>query len=89
LPAIATGTSLAIARAAGETAPLVFTASFAQYWARGLFEPTASLSVLIYRFATTPYDNQQGLAWAASLLLVGLVLLTSILSRWVTRKSVY
>lgn len=89
LPAIATGTSLAIARAAGETAPLIFTASFAQYWARGLFEPTASLSVLIYRFATTPFDNQQGLAWAASLILVGLVLLTSILSRWATRKSIY
>lgn len=89
LPAIATGTSLAIARAAGETAPLIFTALFTQFWIRSLFEPTASLSVLIYNFATVPYDNQQDLAWAASLILVGLVLLTSILSRWTTRKSVY
>lgn len=89
LPAIATGTSLAVARAAGETAPLIFTALFTQFWARGLFEPTASLSVLIYNFATVPYDNQQELAWAASLILVGLVLLTSIISRWATRKSVY
>lgn len=89
LPAIATGTSLAIARAAGETAPLIFTALFTQFWTRSLFVPTASLSVLIYNFATTPYENQQELAWTASLILVGLVLLTSILSRWATRKSVY
>jgi len=89
LPAIATGVSLAVARAAGETAPLIFTALFTQFWARSLFEPTASLSVLIYNFATVPYDNQQELAWAASLILVGLVLLTSILARWATRKSIY
>jgi phosphate transport system permease protein len=89
LPAITTGAMLAVARAAGETAPLIFTASYTYYWARGLFEPTASLSVLIYRFATTPYDNQQQLAWAASLILVFLVLLTSVLARWAARKSQY
>ncbi|MBE9044084.1 phosphate ABC transporter permease PstA [Pleurocapsales cyanobacterium LEGE 10410] len=89
LPAIVTGTSLAIARAAGETAPLIFTALFTQFWPNGLFEPIPSLSVLIYNYATVPYDNQRELAWAASLLLVLLILLASVISRWATRKSVY
>lgn len=89
LPAIVTGTTLAIARAAGETAPLIFTALFTQFWPNGLFEPIPSLSVLIYNFATVPYENQKELAWAASLILVLLILLASILSRWATRKSVY
>lgn len=89
LPAIATGVTLAVARAAGETAPLIFTALFSQYWFDGLLNPTASLSVLVYNFATVPYDNQVELAWAGSLILVLLVLLTSILSRWATRKSIY
>jgi phosphate transport system permease protein len=89
LPAIATGLTLAVARAAGETAPLIFTALFSQYWFDGLFSPTASLSVLAYNFATVPYEGQQRLAWAAALILVGLVLLTSIISRWATRKQIY
>lgn len=89
LPAIATGITLAVARAAGETAPLIFTALFTQYWLEGLMNPTASLSVLVYNFATVPYENQQELAWAASLILVALVLITSIISRWVTRNRIY
>jgi phosphate transport system permease protein len=89
LPAIATGLTLAVARAAGETAPLIFTALFAQYWFDGLFSPTASLSVLVYNFATVPYENQQALAWAGAVILVGLVLITSVLSRWATRKRIY
>jgi len=89
LPAIATGLTLAVARAAGETAPLLFTALFSQYWLRSPWEPTASLSVLVYNFARVPYENQQELAWAASLILVGLVLITSILSRWATRQRRY
>ncbi|MGP1385271.1 MAG: phosphate ABC transporter permease PstA [Thainema sp.] len=89
LPAIATGLTLAVARAAGETAPLIFTALFAQYWTESLFEPIATLSVLVYNFAAVPYENQRELAWAASLVLVALVLLTSILSRWAARRSVY
>ena len=89
IPAIVTGVMLAIARAAGETAPLLFTALFSQYWLRGLWEPTPSLAVLVFNFATTPYKNQQELAWAASLILVVLVLITSILARWVTRRQVY
>ncbi len=89
LPAIVTGTTLAIARAAGETAPLIFTALFTQFWPSGLFEPIPSLSVLIYNFATVPYQSQKELAWAASLILILMILIASILSRWATRKSVY
>jgi phosphate transport system permease protein len=89
LPAIITGLTLAIARAAGETAPLIFTALFTFFWPQGLFEPSPSLAVLVYNFASVPYASQQELAWAASLILVLLVLLTSILARWATRKSIY
>lgn len=87
IPAIVTGVMLAIARAAGETAPLIFTALFSQYWNTGIWQPTASLSVLVFNFAIVPYKNQQELAWAASLVLVALVLVTSILARWVTRRK--
>ncbi len=84
-PAIVTGTLLAIARAAGETAPLLFTALFTPFWPqwqRGLLEPTASLSVMIYNFATSPFPNQQTLAFASSLVLMLLVLLASLTARF-------
>ena len=89
LPAIATGVTLSIARASGETAPLLFTALFSQYWPNSLFAPTPSLAVLVYNFAIVPFKNQQDLAWAAALILVLLVLITSIFARWVTRQRVY
>lgn len=94
IPAIITGVTLAIARAAGETAPLIFTALFSPFWPRlapeTLWEqPIATLSVLVYNFAIVPYESQQELAWAASLILVLLILLTSVLARWATRKSIY
>lgn len=89
LPAIITGITLAIARAAGETAPLLFTALFTYFWPSGLWNPTPTLAVLVYNFATSPFQDQQALAWAASLILVLLVLLTSIFARWATRKSIY
>lgn len=89
LPAIITGVTLAVARAAGETAPLLFTALNSFFWPRSLWEATPSLSVFVYNFATSPFKDQQELAWAASLLLVALVLLTSIIARWATRKSIY
>jgi phosphate transport system permease protein len=89
MPAIVTGTTLAIARAAGETAPLLFTALFAQFWPENLFAPTPSLAVLVYNFATSPFKNQQELAWAASLVLVFLVLITSAVARWATARKVY
>ncbi len=87
--AIITGTTLAIARAAGETAPLIFTVLFSQFWPRSIWQPIPTLSVLVYNFATVPYQNQQELAWAASLILVLLVLITSILSRLAALKSTY
>jgi len=89
LPAIVTGVTLAVARASGETAPLIFTALFTYFWPSGIWNPTPTLSVLIYNFANSPFQDQQELAWAASLILVVLVLLTSILARWATRKSIY
>ncbi|MHB0780145.1 phosphate ABC transporter permease PstA [Pseudomonas putida] len=86
LPAILTGVMLAVARAAGETAPLLFTALFSNYWIYhdgdlAVMNPTASLAVLIYNFSGMPFDNQLELAWAASLVLVMIVLVINILSR--------
>lgn len=86
LPAIMTGIMLAVARAAGETAPLIFTALFSQYWIRSLQEPTASLSVLIYNFSTLPYDHQVKMAWTASLVLVILVTIANVTAQVVFRK---
>jgi phosphate transport system permease protein len=85
--AIATGVSLAIARAAGETAPLIFTALFSPFWPESLHEPIATLSVLVYNFAIVPFKSQQELAWAGALVLMVMVLLTNIISRWVTRSK--
>ncbi len=89
LPAILTGVTLAIARAAGETAPLIFTALFSNFWPKGIKEPIATLAVLVYNFAIVPFKPQQELAWAGSLILVLLVLITSVLARWATRQKVY
>ena len=85
-PAIMTGLMLALARAAGETAPVLFTALFNAYWSHSPLDPTASLSVLIYNYATLPYDYQIQLAWTASLVLVGLVTATSIIAQIVFRR---
>lgn len=84
LPGITTGVLLAVARAAGETAPLLFTALFSQNWFEGLTSPTASLSVMIYNYASSAYAEQNKLAWSASVILVGLVLFVNIASRVVT-----
>lgn len=89
IPSILTGVTLAIARAAGETAPLIFTALYSNFWPKGLTEPIATLSVLVYNFATVPFKPQQQLAWACSLLLVFMILSTSIIARLVTRRKVY
>jgi len=80
-PGILTGILLAVARSSGETAPLLFTALNSSFWPQGLFEPTPTLSVLIYNFATSPFPEQQALAAAASLILVLLVFLASALAR--------
>ncbi len=87
LPAMMTGVMLAVARAAGETAPLLFTALFSQYWIQSLKEPTASLSVLIYNFSTTFDDHQKQMAWTASLVLVILVTLANVSAQVVFRKK--
>lgn len=86
LPGITTGMLLAVARASGETAPLLFTALFNQNWPDGLASPTASLSVLIYNYATSAFVEQNQLAWSASVILVGIVLTVSVLSRIATQK---
>ncbi|MBZ8180443.1 phosphate ABC transporter permease PstA [Oscillatoria salina] len=112
LPAITTGVLLAIARAAGETAPLLFTALSSNFWPplveqlkmlfnlpegmdkitviqgipETLLTPTPSLSVLIYNYSTSPFKDQNAMAWTAGLVLITLVLITSILSRLVTSK---
>ena len=93
LPGVLTGVMLAIARAAGETAPLLFTALFSNYWfvengTAEVMAPIASLSVLIFNFAGMPYDNQIELAWTASLVLVMMVLIFNILARVLGRKKV-
>ena len=80
MPGIITGVVLAVARAAGETAPLLFTALFSDYWLQAN-EPTASLAVLIYNYSGMPFDNQIELAWTASLVLVLMVLVLNVISR--------
>jgi phosphate transport system permease protein len=88
LPGILTGVMLAVARAAGETAPLLFTALFSDYWlTRNLLEPTPSLAVLIFDFSSSPFRNQIDIAWAASLVLVFLVLLANVAAQWWTARS--
>ena len=81
LPGVLTGVMLGVARVAGESAPLLFTALFSNYWLNSLSEPTASLSILIYNFSSIPFENQIELAWAASLVLVLIVLMFNLLSR--------
>jgi phosphate transport system permease protein len=92
-PGILTGLMLAIARGAGETAPLLFTALFSNYWpVRGghfdLMRPTASMAVLIYNFASMPFKNQIELAWAAALVLVLIVLATNIIGQSLSRRQI-
>jgi phosphate transport system permease protein len=87
LPAIMTGVMLAVARASGETAPVLFTALFSQNWIHSLKEPTASLSVLIYNFSSLPYAHQISMAWSASLVLVTLVTLTNVFAQVIFRPK--
>jgi len=93
MPGILTGVMLAVARAAGETAPLLFTALFSNYWLASngrldLMQPTASLAVLIYNFSGMPFKNQVELAWAAALVLVALVMITNLIGQSFSRQQV-
>ncbi|MBD1859189.1 MULTISPECIES: phosphate ABC transporter permease PstA [Leptolyngbya] len=86
LPSITTGVLLAIARVSGETAPLLFTALFSQNWVEQALNPTPSLSVMIYNYASSAFPEQNQLAWSASVVLLGIVILTNLLSRLITRR---
>ncbi len=84
---IITAILLALARVAGETAPLLFTAFGNQFWSSGLNQPTAALPMVIYDYAMSPYDDLHRQAWAAGLVLLGLVLLTNIATRLVLSRQ--
>lgn len=84
---VVTGVMLAIARVAGETAPLLFTALSNQFWTSSLTEPMASLPVTIFKFAMSPYENWQKLAWAGVFLITMAVLGLNILARVLTRNK--
>jgi phosphate transport system permease protein len=86
LPGIITGVVLALARIAGETAPLLFTSLNNGYWNLDPTQPTASLTVQIYSYATSPYEDWHRQAWAGALVLVSIVLICSILARFATRR---
>ncbi len=84
---IITGILLAVARIAGETAPLLFTALSNQFWTSSLGEPMASLPVTIFKFAMSPYENWQKLAWAGVFIITIAVLGLNILARVMTRNK--
>jgi phosphate transport system permease protein len=84
---VVTGVLLAVARISGETAPLLFTALSNQFWTSSLSEPMASLPVTIFKFAMSPYENWQQLAWAGVFLITLAVLGLNILARVVTRQK--
>jgi phosphate transport system permease protein len=84
---ILTGLILGVARVAGETAPLLFTSLNNQFWSDKLTEPTATLPVMIYKLATSAYDDWHRQAWAAGLVLLGFVLITNIAARWVLSRG--
>ncbi|HEV3112463.1 MAG TPA: phosphate ABC transporter permease PstA [Candidatus Binataceae bacterium] len=98
-PGILTGVMLAVARAAGETAPLLFTSLFSDFWISrtypyfipktlsDLMKPTASLAVLIYNFSGSPFENQIALAWSAALALVVIVLAVNLVGQSIARRS--
>ncbi|MGQ0767127.1 MAG: phosphate ABC transporter permease PstA [Gemmatimonadota bacterium] len=86
LPGIVTGALVAVARIAGETAPLLFTAFGNSFWSTSLGQPIASLPQQIYTFAISPYDDWHRLAWAGALVLITIVLTISLIARIATRS---
>ena len=86
LTGIVTGALVAVARVAGETAPLLFTALGNLNFSTRVTQPMQTLSLQIFVYATGPYDEWHRLAWAAALVLMGLVLILSMTARWVTRR---
>ena len=86
LPGIITGIILALARTAGETAPLLFTSLNNQFFSTSVTEPMASLTVQVYTYAISPYEDWHRQAWAGALVLVAMVLFCSLLARMATRR---
>jgi phosphate transport system permease protein len=86
LAGIATGALVAVARIAGETAPLLFTAFGNQFWSTSLREPIAALPLQIFTYAISPYDEWHAQAWAGALVLISIVLVISLAARFVTRS---
>jgi len=84
---IATSIMLAFARIAGETAPLMFTALGNQYWSKSLNEPTAALPLQIFTYAVMPYDEAHRQAWTGALVLIGLIMLTVIVFRFLASRG--
>ncbi len=84
---VLTGVLLAVARIAGETAPLLFTALSNQFWSSDITQPMASLPVTIFKFAMSPYENWQKLAWAGVFIITMFVLTLNVLARWLTRAK--
>lgn len=84
---IVTGVMLDLARVAGETAPLLFTAFSNRFWSPGWNQPTASLPVMIFTYAVAPYEDWHRQAWAAGLVLLGLVLLTNVAARAILSRG--
>ena len=87
LPGITTGILLALARVAGETAPLLFTAFGNRFWSPGWNQPTASLPDTIFKYAIAPYEDWNQQAWAAGLVLLSLVLATNVAARFILRQT--
>ncbi|MEA2336837.1 MAG: phosphate transport system permease protein [Thermoanaerobaculia bacterium] len=86
LPGILTGILVALARVAGETAPLLFTAFNNRFWSTSLTQPIASLTVQVFTYAISPYDDWHRQAWAGAFLLVMMILALSILARLAVRR---
>jgi phosphate transport system permease protein len=87
LQGILTGVMLAVARIAGETAPLLFTALNNQFWSANMNAPMANLPVVIFQFALSPYDDWRSLAWGGALLITLSILILNVLARFLTSWS--
>ena len=85
---ILTAILLALARVAGETAPLLFTALGNRFWSPGWTQPTASLPVVIYNYAQSPYEDWHRQAWAAGLVLLGFILIINVLARTILSRGI-
>ena len=87
LPGILTGIMLDLARVAGETAPLLFTSFNNRFWGSGWNQPTASLPVMIFTYAVSPYEDWHQQAWSAGFILLSLVLSINVLARWILART--